>query len=163
MPHLDPDVCGGPATAVEKRRHARHVCLDGGVLRLAVHPKLGGARALLMDVSAGGIGFLSGKPLEKGCVLAMQVGDAEGGVAGPLVALVVHARPHPAPADAPWRPPRSPVWDFLRGLFGIPADAGRPAESAWFIGCQFTRPLTEEELRDLLRRLNMAPPSEPEA
>jgi len=155
MPRLDQEVIGGPASAAagEQRRHKRHVCLAGGVLCLAVRPTLGGTRALLADVSAGGIGLLSGKPLAVGSVLALQLGVEGQAVARSVTARVVHARPHPAPADAPWRPRRSAVARFLSALFGRPG-GGREAESAWFIGCQFNRPLTEEELQDLLRRLD---------
>jgi hypothetical protein len=165
MPHPEQDVFAVPApdAAAEQRRHARRVCLVGDVLRLAVRPTFGGSRALLIDVSAGGLGFLSGRPLDEGTVLALEVGDAEGAGARSLLARVVYAHPHPAPADPPWRPRRSAAARFFRGLFGRTDGAGREVQPAWFIGCQFVRPLAEDELRDVLRWVHAAQPSEPEA
>ena len=42
-------------------------------MRLAVRPAFGGRRALLIDVSAGGVGLLLADPLEPGAALAMQL------------------------------------------------------------------------------------------
>jgi hypothetical protein len=142
----------GPAPAnppaPERRCRDRYPCLDGGVLRLAVRPALGGRRALLVDLSTGGVGFLLDRPLEPGAVLALELCGPGGGEAQGRVARVAHCRPHPAPFDAPWLPRPPALARLARRLFGRPADPA--AGQAWLIGCTFSQPLSEAELRELV-------------
>jgi len=145
--------CSDPAAlseATDQRQHDRYICLDGGTLRLAVRPEYKGRRALLVDTSAGGVGFLLEAPLEPGTMLALELGDSGSGDARGRVARVRHCRPHPAPANAPWLPRTPPLARFLRRLLGTPA----PQEQAWLIGCESTRPLEEHELKELLALLS---------
>jgi hypothetical protein len=144
-------VDAGPAEP-EQRRHDRHVCLDGGVLRLAIRPVFGGRLALLLDVSLGGLGLLLPEPLESGTVLAVELGGpAE--ESGKHLARVVHCEPHSTPRDAPWLP-RRPLLRFIRQVLGLPATP--PAEVAWRIGCQFNKSLSEDELQRIVNLLGLA-------
>ena len=63
------------------------------------------------------------------------------------IARVRHCRPCPAPADAPWLPPLPVVTRLARLLFGSKPE---PPREAWLIGCQFARPLDDDELKELL-------------
>lgn len=133
------------------RRHPRQLCVDGSVLRLAVRPEFRGRRAVLIDVSAGGIGFLLKDPLEADTMLAFELQGA--GDFGPItrVARVRHSRPHPTPANAPWLPPTPVFSRFFRGLFGQPTP---PAIGlAWLIGCQWDKPMSDAEIAILLDQL----------
>src|SRR4051812_17722563 len=95
---------------VDLRRYRRFVCLDGGVVRLAVRPEFRGRRALLFDISAGGIGLVLEKPIEAGAVLLFELRRAAENESVNRVARVRHVRPHPMPEDAPWQPsPSSPL------------------------------------------------------
>src|SRR5262249_18840745 len=95
------------------RRHERFLCFDGCVMRLAIRPEFRCRRALLLNVSSGGLGFLLDMPLETGTVLAMELGNTEEETKG-LVARVVHSRPHPIPAEAPWLPRPSRLARLVR-------------------------------------------------
>jgi hypothetical protein len=140
------------ADSAELRRHPRHLCLDAGVLRLAVRPEFRGRRGVLINVSASGIAFLLQEPLEAGAMLAFEVaGPEEGGPPLARVARVRHCRPHPVPADAPWLPPAPLINVILRRLFFRPAPA--PPGAAWLIGCEFDRPLTDDEARQVVAQL----------
>jgi hypothetical protein len=156
VPAACPDAIDAPE-ADEQRRHLRHLCLDGSVIRLAVRPEYRGRRALLMDASAGGVGFLLQDPLELGTVLAVELGGPHAGAAQGRVARVCHCRPHPTPADAPWLPRRPVVVELLWRVLRLPA----PTPVAWHIGCEFTRPLEEEELAGLLTLLGRRHPLGP--
>jgi PilZ domain-containing protein len=153
MPHLQRDACPSPAAsaAAEERRHERHLCVEGGTVRLAVRPTFRGHRAILVDVSAGGIGVLLEGPLAEGTVLALHLGGVDRG----RMARVRHCRPHPAPADAPWQPRPSATLQFFRRLVGLPAPP--PAVQSWLAGCEFTQPLAEGELEELLALLGPTP------
>jgi hypothetical protein len=131
--------------AMNQRAHVRYPCGPGLGLRLAVRPTYRGHRALIHDLSAGGVGLLLAERLEVGTTIAIEVGgDSE--AAQSRRARVVHTRPHAAPPDAPWRPKAHPLLALVRRLLG-----GRErAADCWFIGCQFDEPLTEEELRRLV-------------
>lgn len=147
-----PDV--GSLHQADLRRQPRQLSVDGSVLRLAVRPEFRGRRAVLVDVSSGGIGFLLEDSLEPGTVLAFDLQGSAG--AGPTtrVARVRHSKPHPAPANAPWLPPTPAISKFFRNMFGRPAP--KPA-TAWLIGCEFDRPLNEEEVRHLIAQLKSDP------
>src|SRR5438132_858619 len=122
MPQLETDLGLSPAAALaatEQRHHQRHLCLEGGVLRLAVRPAYRGQRAILMDLSAGGLGLLLGEPLEVGAVIAFDLCLPQGPDARGRLAQVRHCPPHPVPEDAPWLPRRSLVPRLLRRLFGL--------------------------------------------
>jgi hypothetical protein len=140
------------ADSADLRRHPRHLCLDAGVLRLAVRPEFRGRRGVLVNVSTSGMAFLLQDPLETGAMLAFEVqGPEEGGSCLARVAYVRHCRPHPVPTDAPWLPPAAPVRAFFRRLFRRPAPA--PPDPAWLIGCEFDRPLTDDEVKQVLTQL----------
>src|SRR5207302_1083699 len=90
-----------PPQAAEQRRHARFMCIDAGVLRLAVRPEFKGRRGLVMDVSTGGIGFILQEPLEPETVLVFELRVPGGPATIGRIARVCHSRPHEVPADAP--------------------------------------------------------------
>jgi hypothetical protein len=116
--------------------------MDGGVLRLAVRPEFRGRRALMLDISSGGIGFVLQEPLEPGTVFVFEVTSEQGLDAVGRLARVRHCRPHPTPPDAPW----------------LPTASGTPtAEHAWFVGCAFDQPLSDAEIKQLAERLQAAP------
>ncbi len=133
-----------PADLAVRQREHRHVCVRAGVVSLAARPVVGGRRGLLVDVSASGIGLLLESPLEAGTALAVQL-PGDGVEARP--ARVTHCRPSPAPADAPWLTWRDRLALRACRLLGLPDPA---AGRAWLVGCEFGRPLTTEELREVL-------------
>jgi hypothetical protein len=137
----------------DQRNHQRHLSLEGGVVRLAVRPAYRGQLAILMDLSAGGLGLLVGEPLEPGSVLAFDLFLPQGPDARGRLAYVRHCTPYPAPKDAPWHRPRPLVPRLLRRLVGL--DASRPEEPAWLIGCEFNRPLADDELATSLHLLGL--------
>ena len=132
------------------RQHHRHLCVDGGVLRLSVRPEFRGRRALLVDISAGGIGFLLENPLEADTMLVFELKSSATAEPMNRMARVRHSRPHAVPADAPWLVPAAGFSQIFRGLFGIKAPA--PAQ-AWLVGCQFDRPLSDGEIAQFLDQL----------
>jgi hypothetical protein len=162
MPKLNsvpaPLATAAPGEA-EQRQHHRHLCIDGGVVRLAVRPAYRGQRAVLVDISAGGLGLLLGEPIEVGAVLAFDLWLPQGADARGRVARVRHCTSHPAPAEAPWRTRRLLVPRLLRRLVGLaePATGGR----AWMVGCEFSRPLEPGELAETLRLLGLDQPASP--
>jgi PilZ domain len=134
------------------RRYRRYLCVDGGILRLSVRPEFRGRRAVLVDVSAGGIGFLVEEPLEAGTMLVFELKGSAGAEPSNRIAHVRHSRPHAVPAAAPWAPPASSFSRLLRGLFGKQV---RPAPQAWLVGCQFDRPLSDAEIAEFLDQLQL--------
>jgi hypothetical protein len=130
----------------EQRQHVRFLCAKGVELRLAIRPVYRGHSALLRDVSVGGVGLLMDQPLPRGQKIAVELrGASEVGTT--RVATVAHVRPHPTPPDAPWLPRRHPLLKLVRRLVGREAP---PPAPCWFIGCEFTVPLPEDELRRLV-------------
>jgi PilZ domain len=141
-----------PASGSELRQHPRIVCVDGGALRLSVRPEFRGRRAVLIDISSGGIGFVMEEPLPTGTTLVFELsGHLEIDSVGRL-ARVRHCRPHPMPADAPWLPPVPVVSRFFRNIFRMPGP--RPEGHAWLVGCEFDRPLSDAEMQQIAERLN---------
>ncbi|MSQ96035.1 MAG: PilZ domain-containing protein [Gemmataceae bacterium] len=136
----------------EYRKHSRHLCLAGGVLRLAVRPEFRGRRAILIDVSAGGIGFLLPDALEAGTTLVFELKAAAGTDAMARIARVRHSRPHPVPVDAPWLPRPAGVSKIFRRMLGLKAPP--PEGEAWLVGCEFDQPLSEDEVKRFLEQLN---------
>lgn len=143
-----------PLHAMENRKHPRAFCIDRGIMRLCVRPEFRGRRALLVDVSVGGIGILLEESLEKGTVLVFEMKSAAGAEAFGRIARVRHSRPHPVPPDAPWLTPKPIFSRLVRQIFG---GAAPDAESAWLIGCEFECPLTDDELSLLRKLLNLGP------
>lgn len=139
---------------IEKRKHKRCLCLDGGVLRLAVRPEFRGRRGVLVDLSAGGIGFLLGDALDYGAAIVFELQFPAG---GPMmrVARVRHCQPHPVPEDAPWLPRRRALRKLIDRVFGL----GKPESEnrAWLIGCEFDQPLREQEVTQFLAMLQAKP------
>jgi hypothetical protein len=132
------------------RKHRRFLCVDRGVLRLSVRPEFRGRRAMLVDVSSGGIGFLVEEPLEADTMLVFDFKGSSGTEPSNRIARVRHSRPHTLPSDAPWAPPPSPFSRLLRGFFGKKT-ATTP--KAWLVGCQFDRPLSDAEIAQFLDQL----------
>ena len=136
----------------EQRKHARHLGVEGGVLRLAVRPEFGGRQAKLVDVSAGGLAFLLQESPFPGAmfVFELRVGidDDE-----PMtrIARVRHCRSHPTPPDAPWLAPKPGFSNVFRRLLGM-KDPEPPPE-AWLIRCELDPPLTPEEIEGFLAQL----------
>ncbi len=153
MPTSEPDTLLSieSADGVEGRRYARYVSFQGDVLRLAVRPAFGGRMAILLNVSVGGLGFLLDVPLKAGDVLALNMNSSDEAGSAVRLARVCHCRPHPMPADAPWRR-RPSVLNRLASWF-LASKAAQPGGEAWLIGCAFNRPLEEAELEQLLDRL----------
>ena len=131
--------------AGDQRTHSRHLPGEGIGLRLAVQPTYRGHRAVLYDISTGGIGLLMEQPLEVGTTIAVDLRDRPSdGVC--RIARVAHVRVHTTPQDAPWAPRVHPVRNVLRRFLG-----GKSAlEPCWFVGCRFDSPLSEDELSRLL-------------
>jgi hypothetical protein len=132
------------------RKHRRHLCVDGGVLRVSVRPEFRGRQAMLVDVSAGGIGFLVEEPLDADTMLVFELKGSANAEPSNRIARVRHSRPHAMPADAPWAPPPSPFSRFLRGFF---SKRTPPTRQAWLVGCQFDRPLSDAEIAQFLNQL----------
>lgn len=151
MTNPEPQALSPTLREVDLRRHNRFLFLDGGVLRLAIRPEFKGRRGLLVDVSAGGIGFLLQEALEAGTALAFELKDANGADTIGRVARVRHSRPHPVPAGAPWLPRATGFSKFFRRLFGTPE--ANPNDKAWLVGCEFDRALSEIELKQLVAQL----------
>jgi hypothetical protein len=148
---MRPKPSPGPGATAEalvgnERGHVRYLCGEGAATRLVSRPVPGGRRALLRDVSAGGVGLLLDHPLEVGRPVAVDLWDAPGASCARL-AKVVHVRPHPAPAEA-GRPAGGRLPALLRRLLGL-----RPARREggwWFVGCEFDLPLTDDDVRRAL-------------
>jgi hypothetical protein len=136
--------------ASDLRQHPRIMCMDGGVLRLAVRPEFRGRRALMLDISTGGIGFVLQEPLEPDTVFVFELKSEPGLEALGRLARVRHCRPHPTPLDAPWLPPTPLVSRIFRSMFRMQAP---PEGDAWFVGCEFDRPLSDAEMKQLAERL----------
>jgi hypothetical protein len=133
---------------IDQRKNQRYLCVDGGVLRLSIRPEFRGRRAILSDLSTGGIGFVLEGALDVGSVLVFELKGADGSASNRL-ARVRHCRPHPAPKDAPWLPQMPALSKMFRALF-----RGKPKiveEQAWLVGCAFDQPLTDDELQQLLK------------
>jgi hypothetical protein len=139
----------------DMRRHRRHLCLDHGVLRLSVHPEFRGRRAMLVDISAGGIGFLMQDPLEAGTKLVFELRSPADGAAMTRMARVRHSRPHAVPEGAPWLPVPSAFSKIFRGLLGFSSPA---SSTAWLVGCEFDAPLSDADIAQFLDLLAATPP-----
>jgi PilZ domain len=135
---------------MDLRQHPRVVCVDGGVLRLAVRPEFRGRRAMILDISTGGIGFVMQDPLEAGTEFVFEVTSEAGLATVGRLARVRHCRPHPVPADAPWLRVAPLMSRIFRTMF-----RRQPSNEAhaWFVGCEFNRPLRDTELKVLLEHL----------
>jgi hypothetical protein len=153
MPASEPDLLLDPESANEAdgRRHVRYVSFQGNVLKLAVRPAFGGRAAMLIDVSAGGVGFLLDIPLKVGDVLALNLNSADASGSSVRLARVRHCRPHPLPPDAPWLPRPSALSRVASWFMSRPA--ATPSGEAWLIGCAFNRPLGKAELEMLIDNL----------
>jgi hypothetical protein len=138
------------ADGANQRVHDRHAPADHSILHLAIRPAFGGLPAVLADVSAGGIGLVLDRQLEEGAVLAIDMRGPDGEGTRRL-ARVRHCRPCAEPAAAPWVPTVPLVTRFARFIFGTKPP---PPREAWMIGCQFTRPLDDDELNELRGVLN---------
>jgi hypothetical protein len=138
------------AHEADLRRQPRQLSIDGSVLKLAVRPEFRGRRALLVDVSTGGIGFLLEDTLEPGTVLAFDLQGGDETAPATRVAKVRHARPHPVPKDAPWIPPTPAFSRFFRNLLG---QSPPQPPMGWLIGCEFDRPLSDAEVKQLLAQI----------
>jgi hypothetical protein len=136
----------------DMRRHHRHLCIDGGFLRLAVRPEFRGRHAVLVDVSAGGIGFLLENALEPGTMLTFELQGAAGTEPMARIARVRHSRPHPAPADAPWLKKTASFSKFFRRLLG--QELTLTPSVAWLVGCEFDRPMSDAEIARFLDQLH---------
>jgi hypothetical protein len=139
---------------IENRIHARHLCLESKVVRFALRPEFRGRRALLLDVSTGGIGFLLQEPLEVGTVLTVEM-PRPGNDALGRMARVRHCCARAVPYDAPWLPNTPAMLQLLRWLFDL--HTLTPEGKGWHVGCEFDRSLSAEELQALLAALRTAP------
>ena len=99
-----------PEIEIDRRAQPRHNCGRARVVHLAVRPSFRAVRAIVSNVSAGGLGLTFNRALDPGTVLAVQVRGRRLGVSLVRVARVVHA----TQADGHWRigctisPPFSP-------------------------------------------------------
>lgn len=136
----------GSGLEADERTHTRYMGGEGIRLRLAVQPTYRGHRAVLCDISVGGVGLLMERPLEAGTVIAVELREnLDEGVT--RIARVAHSRPWETPADAPWLPKPHPLWTLIGRLVG----SNPPQrETCWFVGCKFDSPLNEDELHRLL-------------
>jgi hypothetical protein len=138
------------ADVADQRRFRRYMGIENGVLRLAVRPEFRGRRALIVDLSAGGIGFLVEDNLAVGSVLVFELkGRNLAGMMGRF-ARVRHCRPHPVPADAPWLPQKNGFSNVFRQFLGI---SDTPQGNAWLVGCEFDHPFDEDEIKQLVEQL----------
>jgi hypothetical protein len=142
-------------TQADQRRHPRYLSIDGGTMRLAVRPEFRGRRALLVDVSTSGIGFLTGEAVEAGTVLVFELRGAEGAETFTRIARVRHCCQRSLPENAPWLPTPPAFSKMFRRLFG--GNNQPPKGEAWLVGCEFDRPLNETEIKQLLDQFNLVP------
>lgn len=141
-----------PVIIMDQRKHPRHLCIQGGVIRLSVRPEFRGRRALLMDVSSSGIGILLEEALEVDSMLVFELKSADGAEAVGRVARVRRSQSHATPPDAPWLPPTPMLSNVFRRMFG--RSQTPLLEPAWLVGCEFERPLDDHELKQLLQILH---------
>ncbi len=138
----------------DQRKHRRRLCLDGGVIRLAIRPEFRGRRALLVDVSTGGIGFVLEDALEAETKLVFEW-KAPGEIQSVTrIAHVRHCRQHPTPPDAPWLPPTPLLSNIFRRMFG--STPPPPEKDAWLVGCEFDRPLDEVEIQYFVQAMDIS-------
>ena len=136
------------------RQHPRILCVDGGVLRLAIRPEFRGRQAVLLDISTGGIGFILKDRVEPGSALVFELKGEPGMDGIGRMARVRHCRPHPTPPEAPWLP-KTPVFSkILRTLLRM--EEPKPEGHSWFVGCEFDRPLSEAEMKQFLEHMQAA-------
>jgi len=140
------------------RRSLRHLCIDGGAMRLTVHPEFRNRTAILIDVSTGGIGFIVEGEVEVGAVVAFELKAPNGNDIIGRIARVRNCRPCPPPPDAPWMPPTPIVIALIRRVLGV--QGPQVDGHAWRVGCQFDRPLEEKELQLFLDSLQADPDEE---
>ncbi len=81
------------AAAVDPRSEPRRGCWPCLLVRLAIRPRFRSFKAYLRDVSASGIAFFLGSPLQPGTVLALQLKAGQPGTSLVRIARVVHATP----------------------------------------------------------------------
>jgi hypothetical protein len=144
-----------PPAPQDQRRDERYLCLKGGALRLAIRPIYRGRRAVLVDVAAGGLCLLLETPLAEGTVLAVELGGCMG---SNRVARVRYCRQQSWPDQVPAPPRPGSLAQFVQRLFSRPVTPP-PRETAWQVGCAFDRPLSAEELAELLQLLTPTPPT----
>lgn len=142
-----------PCINADQRKFGRHLCFDGKVIRLSVRPEFRGRRVMLLDLSEGGIGFISEHSLEEGTVIVFELQGPESTTTGNRIARVRHSRAHPVPPEAPWIKRTPKVSKFFRSLLGM--SSSPPAANAWLIGCEFDSPLTQPELDQLVAKLRL--------
>jgi hypothetical protein len=87
--HSDADT--QPELEIERRGQLRYNCGSARVAHLAVRPSFRAVRALVSNVSAGGLGLTFSRALEPGTILAVQVRGRRLGVSVVRVARVIHA------------------------------------------------------------------------
>jgi hypothetical protein len=80
-----------PELEIERRAQPRHNCGSARVVHLAVRPSFRAVRAIVANVSAGGLGLTFSRALGPGTVLAVQVRGRRLGASLVRVARVVHA------------------------------------------------------------------------
>jgi PilZ domain-containing protein len=99
-----------PELEIDRRAQPRHNCGSARVVHLAIRPSFRAVRAIVSNVSAGGLGLTFNRALDPGTILAVQVRGRRLGVSLVRVARVVHA----TQTDGHWRigctisPPFSP-------------------------------------------------------
>jgi hypothetical protein len=104
------DADTNPELDLERRAQPRHNCGSARVIHLAIRPSFRAVRAIVSNVSAGGLGLTFNRALDPGTILAVQVRGRRLGVSLVRVARVVHA----TQSDGHWRigctvtPPFSP-------------------------------------------------------
>jgi hypothetical protein len=147
-------IMADPIPDSEQRKHVRYECVDGGIMRLSVRPEFRGRRAILVDLSGGGIGFLVEEPLESGAMLVFELQGPGDLSAMTRVARVCHCRPHPTPSDAPWATKPPVLSKLFRQLLRIQQNP-TAIPTSWLIGCAFEKPLDEADLQLFLERLKL--------
>ena len=105
---------------------------------------------MILDISTGGIGFVMQDALEPNTEFVFEVTSESGLATVGRLARVRHCRPHPIPDDAPWLRVAPLMSRIFRTVFRRQPSS---AAHAWFVGCEFNRPLRDTELKVLLEHL----------
>jgi hypothetical protein len=92
-PKPDPTTDNPTPLPHERRREPRRPCPSQPLLRYVVRPGLESRWGHALDVSARGIGFLTGEPLRAGAVLALQLRGGAPGASRVRVARVARCTP----------------------------------------------------------------------
>ena len=104
---------------------------------------------MIVDVSTSGMGFLLAEPVETGTALVSRASESPAARETiTRIARVRHNRSYPVPAEAPWLPRTPGLGRLFRRMFGSAPES--PRGEAWLVGCEFDRPLTEDEIKQLL-------------